>query len=136
MIDQASTEIAAVFRVGKLDRTLAFYRDVLGITIDRHDDGHAGAYGMGRIGSAWFIFFEEPDVKPGTSPILVFSVKSDIRETVDALVRQGVEIVAPVSEAPGGLSADFLDPDGHVLSLYQADQADQAADPGSTQAPG
>lgn len=120
MINQTKTEIAAVFKVGKLDRTLAFYHDVLGLEIERHDDGHGAAYGMGRIGSAWFIFFEEADVKPGGSPILVFSVKGGIEKTVEILVRKGVEIVVPVSEAPGGLSADFLDPDGHVLSLYQA----------------
>lgn len=120
MIKQNETEIAAVFKVGKLDRTLAFYRDVLGLEIERHDDGHGGAYGMGRIGGVWFIFFEEPGVNPGNSPILVFNPSADIRETVDTLVRKGVEIVVPVSEAPGGLSADFLDPDGHVLSLYQA----------------
>lgn len=120
MIKQDETEIAAVFKVGKLDRTLAFYRDALGLEIERHDDGHGGAYGMGRVGGVWFIFFEEPGVKPGKSPILVFNPSADIRETVEALARQGVEIVVPVSEAPGGLSADFLDPDGHVLSLYQA----------------
>lgn len=120
MIDQKATEIAAVFKVGKLDRTLAFYRDVLGLEIERHDDGHGGAYGMGRIGSVWFIFFEEAGVKPGDSPILVFNPKDDIEKTVEELARNGVEIVVPVSEAPGGLSADFLDPDGHVLSLYQA----------------
>jgi glyoxylase I family protein len=119
MINQNETEIAAVFKVARLDRTLAFYSDVLGLKVERHDDGHGDAYGMGRIGGVWFIFFEEPGVQPGKTPILVFNPSADIRETVDALVRQGVEIVVPVSEAPGGLSADFLDPDGHVLSLYQ-----------------
>lgn len=119
MIDQKSTEIAAVFKVGQLERTLVFYRDTLGLEIERHDDGHGGAYGMGRVGAVWFIFFEEAGVTPGKSPILVFNPSADIRETVEALSRKGVEIVVPVSEAPGGLSADFLDPDGHVLSLYQ-----------------
>lgn len=119
MINQTDTEIAAVFKVSKLDRTLAFYSDVLGLEIGRHDDGHGGAYGMGRVGSAWFIFFEEAGVAPGGSPILVFSVKEGIERTVEALALKGVEIVVPVSEAPGGLSADFLDPDRHVLSLYQ-----------------
>jgi glyoxylase I family protein len=31
----------------------------------------------------------------------------------------GVEIVTPVSEAPGGWSAELKDPDGHALALYQ-----------------
>lgn len=122
MINQSETEIAAVFKVGQLERTLTFYQDVLGLDIERHDDGHGGAYGMGRVGNAWFIFFEQADVRPGGSPILVFSVKDSIEDAVEALARAGVEIVVPVSEAPGGLSADFRDPDGHVLSLYQAAQ--------------
>jgi len=33
-------------------------------------------------------------------------------------VQQGVTIVTPVSEAPGGWSADFLDPDGFGLGLW------------------
>lgn len=38
-----------------------------------------------------------------------------------ALAGKGVEIVVPpVSEAPdGGLTLDFLDPDGNLLSLHQ-----------------
>ena len=37
-----------------------------------------------------------------------------------SLAASGVEIVTPVSEAPGGWSADFKDPDGHVVSFFQA----------------
>ena len=60
---------------------------------------------------------EEP---PGRSPVVVFSLEKGIYEAVESLVSQGVEIVLPVSPTPdGGLSADFLDPDGHVLSYYQ-----------------
>lgn len=120
MIDQDATQIAAVFYVRDLDRSIAFYRDALGLTIERLDDGHGGSYGQGRIGGVWFIFFAQADkVQPAGSPVLVFAV-TGIEDAVQALVRQGVEIVTPVSEAPGGLSADFRDPDGHILSFYQA----------------
>ena len=33
---------------------------------------------------------------------------------------KGVTIVTPVSHAPGGWSAEFKDPEGHVLSIYQS----------------
>jgi predicted enzyme related to lactoylglutathione lyase len=121
MIDRETTEIAAVFTVRDLDRTLAFYRDVLGVAMEAQDDGEGGRWTMASIGGVSFIFFPAEDAPaPGRSPVLVFSLPAGIDTAVDALVRQGVEIVTPVSEAPGGWSADFADPDGHVLSFYQA----------------
>jgi len=38
---------------------------------------------------------------------------------VSALAAAGVELVTAVTEAPGGWSVEFKDPDGHMLSLYQ-----------------
>jgi predicted enzyme related to lactoylglutathione lyase len=120
MIDRETTEIAAVFTVRDLDRTLAFDRDVLGVAMEAQDDGEGGRWAMASIGGVSFIFFPAEDAPtPGRSPVLVFSLPAGIDTAVDALVRQGVEIVTPVSEAPGGWSADFADPDGHVLSFYQ-----------------
>ncbi|MEX0899505.1 MAG: VOC family protein [Gammaproteobacteria bacterium] len=119
MIDQAATEIAAVFYVRDVQRTISFYREVLGLAVERLDDGHGSHYAQGRIGGVWFIFFEQENVQPGASPVLVFAVRG-IEAAVEALVGHGVEIVTPVSEAPGGFSADFRDPDGHVLSFYQS----------------
>jgi glyoxylase I family protein len=45
--------------------------------------------------------------------------KGGIDAMVASLAAAGVEIVTPVSEAPGGWSSEFKDPDGHGLSLYQ-----------------
>jgi predicted enzyme related to lactoylglutathione lyase len=109
---------AAVFHVRDLERTAAFYRDVLGIDVTI-GEAHDGPYATGNAGGFWLVFFPR-DEAPGKSPIIVFSLVDGIHETVEALAAQGVEIVAPVSEAPGGLTADFLDPDGYVLSFYQA----------------
>src|SRR5690606_29143516 len=56
----------------------------------------------------------------GESPVLVFGLDGGIDRCAERLAGQGVEIVVPVSEAPdGGLTLDFLDPDGTVPSLYQ-----------------
>ena len=64
------------------------------------------------------------DEKPGRTPIVVFGLeKGGIETLVERLVEKGVQIVAPVSEAPGGFSADFLDPDGHMLAFYQSGKA-------------
>lgn len=120
MINIETTEIATVFYVRNLSRTLRFYRDVLGIEIEPEESEH-GPHAMKQVGGVHLIFFEQPDPPPpGRSPVVVFSLDSGIQEAVTALARHGVEIVTPLSEAPGGLCVDFLAPDGHVLSLYQA----------------
>ncbi|MET3897785.1 putative enzyme related to lactoylglutathione lyase [Devosia sp. UYZn731] len=57
----------------------------------------------------------------GNTPALIFTVdEGGIDDIVAGLATKGVTIVTPVSEAPGGWSADFLDPDGFGLGLWQS----------------
>jgi predicted enzyme related to lactoylglutathione lyase len=52
--------------------------------------------------------------------VVVFGLEGGIEDVVEALTRHNVEIVIPISETPdGGLSVDFADPEGHLLSFYQ-----------------
>ena len=56
--------------------------------------------------------------QPRNTPAIVFGLaEGGIDTIVAALAQAGVEIVTPVSEAPGGWSANFLDPDGFGLGL-------------------
>ena len=65
-------------------------------------------------------FFQMEGMR-GNTPALVFELADGgIDDVVAALAAKGVTIVTPVSEAPGGWSADFLDPDGFGLGLYQS----------------
>ncbi len=74
---------------------------------------------MSEVGTITLVFIRS-DETPGQSPIVAFGLDGGIDDVVEDLAKQGVEIVTPVSEAPdGGLTADFSDPDGHVLSVYQ-----------------
>ena len=69
------------------------------------------------------IFFANPEAKPGQSPIIVFTLADGgIDNIVSGLAKKGVTIVTPLSEAPGGWSADLADPDGHVFSVYQSEE--------------
>ncbi|MEM1116342.1 MAG: VOC family protein [Bacteroidota bacterium] len=117
----ASSVSALVFYVADLDRTERFYGDVLHLDLDRvdSDDDHPPLL-TGAVGALSLVFIHNPDDAPGRSPVVVFGLDGGIEDAVDALVQQNVEIIAPVSEAPdGGLTADFLDPDGHTLSYHQ-----------------
>ncbi|HEX7048095.1 MAG TPA: VOC family protein [Gammaproteobacteria bacterium] len=113
---------AVVFFVRDLEKTRHFYGDILGFETTLAE-GHDGGYLIAQAGDVTLVFFKGNE-KPGRSPIVVFTADhDDIHSLVDRLTEKGVEIVAPVQEAPsGGLTADFADPDGHVLSLYTANQ--------------
>ena len=109
---------AIVFFVSDLARSVAFYRDTLGLPVEALE-GHDGPWAMGEVDGLALVFIPRP-ARPGESPVVVFSLDGGIDDHAEALAAKGVEIVVPVSEAPdGGLSLDFVDPDRNVLSLYQ-----------------
>jgi predicted enzyme related to lactoylglutathione lyase len=110
------------FLVSDVDRTERFYRDVIGLDVERMpDDGSGHAWLNAPIPGNVDLLFFRGDVQAGNSPILVFDLaQGGIDGVVDALAMAGTTIVTPVSHAPGGWSAEFADPDGYTLSLYQS----------------
>lgn len=117
------TRIGAIcYYVKDMGRTEAFYRDVLGLEVANMGDDGSGSDWLtaNTAGGVELIFFRQ-DSRPGNTPIMVFELaEGGIDDVVSALAEKGATIVTPVSEAPGGWTADFADPDGHVLSMYQA----------------
>lgn len=120
---------AIVFSVKDIKRAEAFYGGTLGLSTriipGGHDSsGHVeGAFMIADVGEVSLIFFQR-DEKPGSTPVVVFTLADGgIDDLVEQLARKGVPIVTPVSEAPGGWTSDFRDPDGHLLSFYQSNQA-------------
>lgn len=109
---------AIVFYVKDMNRTTVFYRDVLGFSV-RSVESQDGSFVIAQAGSTLLLFFENEET-PGKTPIVVFGLDGGIEDIIDTLASKNVEIVLPVSESPdGGLTADFLDPDGHTLSVHQ-----------------
>jgi predicted enzyme related to lactoylglutathione lyase len=110
---------AIVFLVSDLKRTLAFYRDTLGLPVSQLA-GHDGPYALAKVGDVVLVFIVQKTAKAGDTPVVVFGLDGGIDDYADELARKGVEIVVPVTETPdGGLSVDFVDPDRNGLSLYQ-----------------
>jgi len=118
MLSANIKDIAIVFLVADLARTHRFYTQTLGIAFEVEDI--AGGYMMARLpGDVSFVFFPG-EASVGATPQVVFGLKDGgIDGVAAALASAGIELVTPVSEAPGGWSVDFKDPDGHLLSLYQ-----------------
>jgi len=109
------TGIAVVFMVHSLERTRRFYADALGLELVQKE-----GYMQGLLpGGTELVFFEGEAVR-GTSPQIVFGLdEGGIDTAVEGLVARGVQLLTPVTEAPGGWSVEFKDPDGHPLAFYQ-----------------
>jgi predicted enzyme related to lactoylglutathione lyase len=113
--DLKITKIAVVFMVQNLERSRRFYADALGLELAQKE-----GYLLGTLpGGTELVFFEGEAVR-GTSPQIVFGLdEGGIDTAAEALVARGVQLLTPVTEAPGGWSVQFNDPDGHPLAFFQ-----------------
>jgi len=111
---------SVVYYVSDIARTETFYNETLGLTLTRQE-GMEPYFLQGQLESGLEILFFEMPAERGNSPALIFTVdEGGIDDIVAELSQKGVTIVTSVSEAPGGWSADFLDPDGFGLGLWQS----------------
>jgi predicted enzyme related to lactoylglutathione lyase len=120
--------IAIILWLRDVLRTEAFYPRHVGLHFTRDIGEDGSPWLLAKIGSEveLLVFAGEP--KPGNTPAIVFGLPDGGIETVVAsLAAAGVEIVTPVSEAPGGWSAEFRDPDGVVMAFFQAGELPKAA---------
>jgi predicted enzyme related to lactoylglutathione lyase len=108
--------------VADLDRSMAFYAEQLGFTIDfRYEDFYAG-----MVKDNFTIHFKcsEPDPaerenrKKNEDLDLVFAV-SGIGELYDAMKGGPVIIVQPLREMPYGREFYISDPDGYIISFIE-----------------
>lgn len=123
------------YYVSDIDKTEAFYRDVMGLDVQRMDGGDGEGEGdwlLASTANGIELIFFEMESRPGNSPIIVFEIADGgIDDLVGNLADQGVTIVTPVSHAPGGWSSEFADPDGHTISMYQSTEVPRSLKPRS-----
>lgn len=106
---------AVFYHVADMDKSIRFYRDVLGFCLTSRD--YVACFSVDGV------LFELVPNAPG-NPLpgggnarLSLGVK-DIYEATSALLAKGVPST-PVKEEPGGLLSYFKDPDGNELCLWQ-----------------
>ncbi len=118
----SKSKIGAIcYYVNDIGKTEAFYRDTLGLEIQRMEDD-SGDWLLAKTANEVELLFFKQESRPGNSPIVVFALpEGGIDDMVNALSEKGVTIVTPVSHAPGGWSAEIADPDNHHISMYQSD---------------
>jgi catechol 2,3-dioxygenase-like lactoylglutathione lyase family enzyme len=113
-----------VLVVADVERTVAFYRDVLGCTPVTFSDGrHALALGDQKINlhAAGHAIEPRPARQEPGSGNLCFVTPSPLAEVVAALQAQGVAIAlgpVPRAGAQGPMTSVYLhDPDGNLLEV-------------------
>lgn len=109
-----------ILRVRDLERSLAFYRDQLGMTVLGASQAFAFLDG-GGVTLALNAIGEEIEANPPGLVEVVFEV-DDVDASHNALTGVGVQFrlaprVVMSSEGRDLLAADFRDPDGNVLSI-------------------
>jgi catechol 2,3-dioxygenase-like lactoylglutathione lyase family enzyme len=106
------------FAVSDLDRSIAFYSELLGFSIRMR--GPSSAYL--EAGTLWLALVVDADVRRGPLPEyshVAFSVaSSQLRALTDRLTAAEV---ARWRESDSAESFYFLDPDGHKLELHSGD---------------
>ena len=118
MADFKLTQInMAMLGVENLERAVAFYRDQLGLTVRNQMQGFAflDAGAMTLVLSEPLARSRQP--KNGAVE-LVFPVRN-VRPAYEALAAAGVNFISEPRNVSGPFwAANFLDPDGHLFSIF------------------
>jgi len=111
-----------VYYVSDIGRTETFYNETFGLSLERME-GAEPYWLQGSLESGLELIFFEQEAVRGNTPAIIFTMpEGGIDDVIADLATKGVTIVTPVSEAPGGWSADFLDPDGFGIGLWQSEE--------------
>lgn len=107
--------VAVIFMVKDLDRSAQFYSEAVGLNVERNDDCLTATLANGTE-----VLFFQGEAERGTSPQIVFGLaEGGIDGAAEALAARGVSLLTPVTEAPGGWSLEFKDPDDHPIAFFQ-----------------
>jgi len=125
--------VTVLLVVSGLERSVAFYRDVLGATLYREYGGTSAVFTF--VGT-WLLLVtgggptrDKPDVTfaPPADPKLVdheFTIRvPDCQAAYDTLRDRGAEFLTPPVDWGGEIRAFFRDPDGHLIEISPAGSA-------------
>jgi predicted enzyme related to lactoylglutathione lyase len=107
--------------VNDMDRAVRFYRDTLGLRLQRQEDDWAELDANGlRVG---LNAKDSETPGPEGGAVLAFQPEGDLDSAVEELRGRGVDFAGGISEHPWGRIAPLHDPDGNSLQLYEPPQS-------------
>ena len=99
-----------------IDRSVAFYKAVFGWNVRTRNNGtRAFDDSVGGVSGAW-VKGRPPMRDVG---LLVYIMVDSVESTVDAVVKNGGEVVQPIGADAPEITARFRDPGGNIIGLYQ-----------------
>lgn len=99
-----------------IDRSMAFYQAVFGWNVRTRSNGsRAFDDSVGSVSGSW-VKGRPPMREVG---LLVYIMVDSVESTVDAVVKNGGEIVQPIGGDAPEITARFRDPGGNIIGLYQ-----------------
>jgi uncharacterized glyoxalase superfamily protein PhnB len=119
---------ASVLFVDDLEVALAFYRDVLGLEVQFHDDvsamfllGSVALFVMQVSRGSEQLAGEVTDIpRRSGATTLLCAPTDDVDALYNDLLTRGVNFITePVSQPWGMRTANFKDPDGHFWEIFQ-----------------
>jgi catechol 2,3-dioxygenase-like lactoylglutathione lyase family enzyme len=125
--------VTVLLVVSDLERSVTFYRDVLGATLYREYGGTSAVF---TFAGTWILLVtgggptrDKPDVTfaPPADPKFVdheFTIRvPDCQGAYDTLRGRGAEFLTPPVDWDGEIRAFFRDPDGHLIEISQVGSA-------------
>jgi catechol 2,3-dioxygenase-like lactoylglutathione lyase family enzyme len=123
-------EVTQLLVISDLERSVHFYRDVLGAELSRT---YGGTSAVLRFQGVWLLLVTGGDPTPD-KPTVTFAPPAepdvvsheltlrvpDCRAAYDTLVTRGAQFLTPPVEYDWEIRAFFRDPDGHLLEISQA----------------
>jgi catechol 2,3-dioxygenase-like lactoylglutathione lyase family enzyme len=123
-------EVTPLLVISDLERSVHFYRDVLGAELSRT---YGGTSAVLRFQGVWLLLVTGGDPTPD-KPTVTFAPPAepdvvsheltlrvpDCRAAYDTLVTRGAQFLTPPVEYDWEIRAFFRDPDGHLLEISQA----------------
>lgn len=116
MTDREYVPFGVEVYVSNLEKSLSFYRDVLGFEVIRTDPTHN--FAVFEFNKAIFMIEEKPEWVLPTQGIVMRFIVPDVKSYYDQLNKRGTEMYKSIKTADYGSTRFYVkDPDGYQIKF-------------------